>query len=176
MSEPLCPLFSPAPLTPHSALPLQPRAYSSAQHLTLPSSAPSISPVFGSIPHMPMHSAPDQPGTTSAFQHLTYPQCRWHLTPLRCPWCLKVHSHLLPRAHTPLHYFHVSRSPLVTLNRSVITAPELQAAGQLQVPQTVFPWQLFWLICLIVCPAKIRKLSAIMSENGPGFSHKFIHI
>lgn len=57
-----------------------------------------------------------------------------------------------------------------------MTTPELEAAGQQQVPQTVFPQQLFWLICLIVCPAEIRKLSAIMSEDGPGFSHRFVCI
>lgn len=57
-----------------------------------------------------------------------------------------------------------------------MTTPELEAAGQQQVPQTVFPWQLFWLICLVVCPAEIRKLSAIMSEDGPGFSHRFVCI
>lgn len=46
MSEPFCPQFSPALLTPHSALPLQPRAHSSVQHLMLPNSAPTIGPVF----------------------------------------------------------------------------------------------------------------------------------
>jgi len=183
MSESLCPQFSPAPLTPHSTLPLQPRAYSSTQHLTPPSSTPAISPVppvrigtshahaqcTRSAWHHQFIPAPRVP-TANTLQH---PRCPWHLTPLRC---LKVHSHLFPHPLTPPHYFHVSQSPLVTWSHSVMTTPELEAAGQQQVPQTVFPRQLFWLICLIVCPAEIRKLSAIMSEDGPGFSHRFVCI
>lgn len=79
MSEPLCPLFSPAPLTPHSALPLQPRAYSSAQHLTLPSSAPSISPV---LPFRINTSHAHAQCTRSAWHHLCLPAPHISTVPL----------------------------------------------------------------------------------------------